>query len=472
MGHAAHRRPCLIGLALLLAGCQAPPARPAACAPTAVPRKVIVARQFATDTAVMAAARPRRSAYLLVTGPAAYVRAWTAELVEKRVAPRLLGSPPPVCPDRPTLDPDELEAEAYRVSGERPTPADVRLQIDGDESLAALEQVIAGTTCRLDVIMYLWNSDDLGWRVARLLAARAGPGLPVRVIVDGSGNLIHGEPKDASATQVNAAVCWLARQPHVTLLRTHNPVGRLDHRKLVIADGRVAWNGGRNFGDKEFFQTHDLTYTVSGPPARTMAEFFDLYWVHQGGPPAPPLPSVPPPDEPNALARVLRTRPTERSLAQGLYAAVSRARHHVYVENPYFGDGHLLYLLARARQRGADVRAVLTLHSDSGLYDRANRVTANRLLAAGVRVYLYPTLMHAKASAVDGVWAYMGTGNFDNLSLRRNRELGIALSAGPAIAELEERLFLADFRPEWELTEPLPLSPLDYLYEFIAGAAA
>jgi phosphatidylserine/phosphatidylglycerophosphate/cardiolipin synthase-like enzyme len=124
---------------------------------------------------------------------------------------------------------------------------------------------------------------------------------------------------------------------------------------------------------------------------------------------------------------------------------------------------------ARGRQRRAVVRAVLTLDSGSTTFDHANRVTANRLLKAGVRVYLYPGKTHVKAVAVDGVWAYTGTGNFDSLSLRRNRELGLAVVDGPLVRELEERLFLADFRPEWELTEPLPLSPLDYLYELLAA---
>jgi hypothetical protein len=34
---------------------------------------------------------------------------------------------------------------------------------------------------------------------------------------------------------------------------------------------------------------------------------------------------------------------------------------------------------------------------------------------------------------------------------------------------VEERLFLPDFRPEWELTEPLPLSGAEYLYEALAS---
>ena len=58
-------------------------------------------------------------------------------------------------------------------------------------------------------------------------------------------------------------------------------------------------------------------------------------------------------------------------------------------------------------------------------------MTANRLLRAGVRVYLYPGMTHVKATTVDGLWAYLGTGNFDALSLRHNRELGLAVGRRP-----------------------------------------
>jgi phosphatidylserine/phosphatidylglycerophosphate/cardiolipin synthase-like enzyme len=92
-----------------------------------------------------------------------------------------------------------------------------------------------------------------------------------------------------------------------------------------------------------------------------------------------------------------------------------------------------------------------------------------RLLRAGIRVYALPGTTHAKVLSVDGRWAYLGTGNFDNLSLRRNHELGLAIAAGPVIEELERRLFLADFRPEWEITVPPPVNVCDYVCEALAN---
>jgi hypothetical protein len=48
----------------------------------------------------------------------------------------------------------------------------------------------------------------------------------------------------------------------------------------------------------------------------------------------------------------------------------------------------------------------------------------------------------------------------------------VAVSDGPFIAEFEDRLFEADFHPEWEVTAPLSVGPLDYLAELLATAGA
>ena len=459
-----------IGLMLcLLAGCRVPPAKPAACDRNA-PRKLLLARQIAEDTAVVGAVRPLRTGYAVVTEPVAYLQAGAVGLLYKRLALPFFPEPPPIDPNRPTLDPEVLEAKLRRAARNELAPADIRLMIDGAEALAALNAVIDSAACRIDVLMYEWDSDPLGEAVAARLAARACTGVPVRVLVDGGGNLIDGLPKKATASEVNRVVCWLSRQPGVELVRTRNSVVRFDHRKLVVADGRLAWSGGRNFTKPSFFEYHDVSYTLTGPLASEMADLFEDFWKRQGGTPADgPLPPPPPLEAANASARLLRTRPIRRQFAAVLYRAVDQARHHVYVQNAYFSDPRLLTKLALARQRGADVRVVLTIQGDSEALNRSDKVTANRMLRAGIRVYLYPGMTHVKATTVDGLWAYFGTGNFDALSLRHNRELGLAVAAGPVVTALEEQLFLPDFRPEWELTEPLPLSFADYLAE--AGAS-
>ena len=267
--------------------------------------------------------------------------------------------------------------------------------------------------------------------------------------------------------EVNAVLAWL-KAAFVEVLRMCNGFGHFDHRKLVLADGDVAWTGGRNFTAASFFTYHDLSYTLRGPLVAEMVPTLRGSVALTRAATSPAAREPAPPCAANARARVVGTGRCERSLAAAVYKALDRAGHHVYLENPYFTDSQLWCKLARARQRGADVRVVLALDSDSKVLDRALKVATNRLLKAGIRVYRYPGTTHVKAVSVDGCWAYFGTGNFDSLSFRRNCEVGLAVCAGPLIAELEEKLFLEDFRPEWEVTEPLPVTLGDYACELLA----
>ena len=263
-------------------------------------------------------------------------------------------------------------------------------------------------------------------------------------------------------------MCWLSQQPHVELIRIRNPFAHFDHRKLVVVDGRTAWAGGRNFTYPAFFVRHDLSFTLQGPLVTAMEQCFENYWRDQGGEPAH-LDEDSAPISANAAGRLVENTPTHHSLRHALYHAIDSARAHVWLENPYLSDNGVVNKLARARRRGVDARVVVTIQSDSNSINHANRVTANRLLKAGVRVYLYPGRVHTKAALVDGCWAYLGSGNFDSLSLRRNHELGVVFGPGPFVDELSETLFQADFNPDWELRAPIPLTIEDYAYEMLGG---
>jgi cardiolipin synthase len=205
-----------------------------------------------------------------------------------------------------------------------------------------------------------------------------------------------------------------------------------------------------------------------------LQQHFEQYWRAQNGLPHEPHHAHEPPPacelaHPNTRARFLYSEPNKRQIARAIYRAIDLAQRRIIVENVYLTDSLLICKLAEARRRGVDVRVVLTVKSTTEIINRANRVIANRLLAAGVRVYLYPGMTHVKAMTVDGVWAYVGTGNFDALSFRHNRELGLSVSGCPLIGQLEQCLFLPDLRPEWEMTQPFHVGPRDYYSEMIAS---
>lgn len=477
--HPVVRRFWLPAALLLLSSCQMLPVKPSGCtsATADAKRSRVLVRQVLCDTGAEIVHHPLRTGRMVLADQAAWFGSASRGIFGKRIGMRLHGVPP-ICPCPEGIDPALMDTGLQ--------PASVQLYREGGAALAVLEQMIDSAQCRIDVLMYIWEDDAVGWSIARHLAARASPNRRVRILVDGGANLIFtsspttaplcGEPpstfsrqeKPKTAGEVNRVVCWLAQQPYVELLRIRNPCAHFDHRKLVLIDGQRAWAGGRNFTEGDFFRRHDLTFTMQGPLVAEWQTQFECYWRDQGGKPA----CLPPQTQPivaNAAGRLVENEPMQHSLLRALYDAIDRARCFIYLENPYLNDSGVIVKLARARRRGVDVRVLFTLQSDSQSINRSNRVIANRLLAAGVRVYLYPGRIHTKAALIDGCWAYLGSGNVDLLSLHRNRELGVVFGSGPIIREIDQVLFQPDFNPDWELRAPLPLTIRDYFSEVFAA---
>jgi cardiolipin synthase len=473
----------------------------------------VLTRQLVCDTASEMIRHPVKCTWTNLCELNQHLASAAQGLANKRLTMHHELGPGPL--DPAPLDQEGLETCLHHLTGRDLQPAGVHLYPSGADALAVLNHLIDQAACRIDVLMFYWENDKLGEEIATRLAAKAGPNLPVRVLVDGGGNLVFGKAEYAKGRCYNRVIADLAHKPYVEVIRIRNPFARFDHRKLVLVDGQIAWTGGRNFASSAFFKYHDISFTITGPLVGELQQRFDDYYLEQGGragvrgqgsgvrgqesgvrgqrseagkqgndlavPAAQSLsaniaPALdtnhwPLARDVNAYARLIATEPGNPELARVLYEAIDHAHQHVYMENVYFSDSRLVCKLVSARRRGVDVRAVLTLSTGNCHVNRANRMVANRLLKAGVRVYVYPVMTHAKAAAVDSCWLYLGTGNFDMLSLRHNHELGLSVSGGPLIGEVEARLFQVDFQPAWELTEPLPTSWKDYLSELLANLA-
>lgn len=453
---------CLGGLT----GCQLPAARFAAGGPLDwdPPCMLALGTQVAGDSALKSVCHPAQTTWELVYESTDHLFAFLHGEIGKRFLLPLRGRPGPLAPER------TLVARATEATlADDLLAAHIQFHTEGASSLVALERQIDQGEHSIDVLMFEWEDDELGQRIARRLMEKAGPHLRVRILVDGSSNLVFAHVQRGGAAAANRLLRTLAETPYIEVLRIRNPFGRFDHRKLVVVDGRAAWTGGRNFMRRSFFEDHDLSATLTGPLVAELQERFNRSWREQGGQESiVTCPQCTGP-APNAWGRVIDTRPGNHQLQETLYQAIDEARHYVYVENVYFTDSRLAFKLAQARRRGVDVRVVLTIQSNSAPINRSTRVLANRLFQAGIRVYLYPGMTHVKAAAVDGAWAYVGSGNFDALSLRHNHELGLVLQAGPALAELEAKLFHADCKDEWELREPLKVALPDYVCELLAS---
>jgi cardiolipin synthase len=110
-----------------------------------------------------------------------------------------------------------------------------------------------------------------------------------------------------------------------------------------------------------------------------------------------------------------------------LVSAGYRARTRMALVSPYvLLDDALLMALCLAARRGVEVDLLLPARSNHRLADIARHRSLRALAAAGVRVWLAPHMLHAKAAIIDDVLALAGSTNLDSRSLFLNYELMVA----------------------------------------------
>ena len=309
---------------------------------------------------------------------------------------------------------------------------------DGSHALNTLRSMIEGAERTIDLCSFLLGRDVLGDEIASLLMKRAREGVGIRLLLDGIGCYIGGHPnlKRLSAAGVHVALFVSPLQsalPGRTNLR--------NHRKMVIGDGQWLWCGGRNLAAEyfegvasPFGEQHpwiDLSFDLHGQLAQQAQEQFDKDWTFATTGVMPESSSVVSARSTTASshARLVPSGPDQMDdtiytlLVSGCFTAHTR----IVLVTPYFvPDPTLLMALTLAARRGIKLDLLLPRRSNHTLADIARQAALRELAAAGARVWLMPTMLHAKAILIDGDLALVGSANIDERSLFLNYELMVA----------------------------------------------
>jgi cardiolipin synthase len=92
--------------------------------------------------------------------------------------------------------------------------------------------------------------------------------------------------------------------------------------------------------------------------------------------------------------------------------------------NPYIGDPKMIADIIEAGRRGVAVRLLVSDEAHGGVAAAAFKHHYDALIEAGVQVWEYPALVHAKVILSDDR-ALVGTLNLDAWAMYRNPELGL-----------------------------------------------
>ena len=365
----------------------------------------------------------------------------------KQARPR--GQPLRIAPPAPS-DTEDERAWAVQTAlsmGQSPPAAfdDLHLHADGREALATLWQVIAGAQHSIDLCTFIIGRDAVGHALIERLCAKARAGVRVRLMLDGLGRLMTASPSMRPLIAAGGVVTRFVPPLHSPLKGRSN---LRDHRKMLIADAhhetRRLWSGGRNLAS-EYFEGEpglpawrDLSFDLRGDVVLQAQALFEHDWAFANGRrwhAAAPDASVD--IQPGRGAQLIASGPDQfdDTLHALLITAAYRARSRFAMITPYFvPDAALLMALCMAARRGVVVDLLLPARSNHRMSDLARRRALCALATAGGRIWLAPTMLHAKLVVVDEVLALAGSANLDSRSLFLNYELMMAFHE-PAVVE-------------------------------------
>lgn len=350
--------------------------------------------------------------------------------------------------DVPTLACADLLA-AQVSSGNR-----LRVLQDGIETLPAMFRAIRGARRYVHLEYYVFEDVRCcGESLFDLLIAQSRRGVQIAIIVDAVGS--SSTPSAQFARLQRHGIQVLSFNPFNPLkLRGAYALNCRDHRKILIADGRLAIVGGINMSrayesplrDQRRWRDTDLQ--VQGPAVAQLQRLFLAHWQSQG---AVAL-------EDRGFYPALTHKGGERVAIIGggpgnggtcfhevLLATLRAARSRVWMTAGYFlPTAPLMHELTLAAGRGVDVRLLLPSHNDSVAALAVQRSTYARLLAAGVQVLeRSAVILHSKTAVIDKSWSCVGTSNIDARSVRYNDEVD-AIVLGADTAQSLTQLFLDD----------------------------
>jgi cardiolipin synthase len=221
-------------------------------------------------------------------------------------------------------------------------------------------------------------------------------------------------------------------------------LGHIDHRKVVLVDGRIGWVGGA--GIEDHFQDgrfHDLFLRVTGPVVSQLQLVFVASFRWLGGELDADAPEhlFPEQETGDAIpAIVLHNAPGRyRPITDAIADALEGARTTLDVVNPYVTDRKMIGRIADAARRGVRVRLFVPANANNWACAAAQQFHHGTLLDAGVRILEYPTMLHAKAFVRDGEEVLAGTCNLEAWSLKRFFEIDLRLRSETLAAQFEER---------------------------------
>lgn len=344
--------------------------------------------------------------------------------------------------------------------------SDLELLVGGQTFFPRIGEDMEAASHSIHVNQFGYKPGTLGDDATELLIAKAREGVAVRLVVDDQGSLPFSASSGMYGRLAAAGVEIVVNQGFRPIAKRGliggdlrwrsnlRGLGRPDHRKAIIIDGRVAYVGGAGFQDHfETGEFHDLFVRMTGAVVGQFQLVFLTSFRYLGGPPVEDLdalfPLVESPDQ-TEPATVLHNAPGFRPITVAIMELVDSSRESLDIVNPYVADPAAVRRMLAAAQRGVKVRLLVPGKPNNPVLALAQRHHHAPLLDAGVEIWEHPRMVHSKAFVRDGVEVLVGTCNLEAWSLYRSYEIDLRARSSALASQFRTGFF----DPEIAISRP------------------
>lgn len=280
---------------------------------------------------------------------------------------------------------------------------------------------------------------------------KASAGIEVRVMYD----------KIASASKLPKKYPKILEEKGIKCIPYHDtssilgPItSHLDHRKIIIIDGQIAFTGGINIADEciniysKYGHWKDNGLRIKGEAVWNFTVLFLNMWN-----------SYQLPEEDNFTKYRNKNQSLKEedgyvvpygdtpldndTTGEDIYLnIINQANKYVYIFTPYLIiNNNIMKSFKLAVKRGVDVRIIIPGIPDKKIVYTLSEAYAEQMIQSGIKIYKYnPGFIHSKVFISDDHIATVGTINLDYRSLYFHFKCGVYLENITCIQNIKKDL--------------------------------
>jgi cardiolipin synthase A/B len=353
----------------------------------------------------------------------------------------------------------EAHTDAPITAGNR-----IDVLLNGDETFPIMLRDIKAAKSTITFAQYLFEGGTLATEFAQAFAERCRAGIEADILLDDHGS---GKTPAEIIALMRDAGCHVEFFRRVEVPAVIFPWKLLqynyrNHRRILVIDGRVGFTGGYGISDtwlgdgRTPEHWRDTNARIEGPAVKFLQAAFAESWLETTGtaiggagyfPRLEPAGKLP--------AQIVSSSPAGGSFQNYMLflLSINSARKTILIANPYFiPDDVMTEALLKAVRRGVRVIVLAPGKIDNQLTYTVSRSHYGHLLLGGAEIFEYQAaLMHAKTMVIDGIWATIGSTNFDNRSFALNQELNLTVYDA-SLARRLEVIFQDDLKYSKKIT--------------------